>query len=127
MCGPHPREDRRVTRRRCRDRVVLIAVIEHRALVDQLKESAGQLSLPATQVIGSELVHRNHHDQLGSRRRRDHTAQEGETRGESHGSESSGAGASSRMRSVKYPTSKMIPAEMKNGTCWPSFSYALPA
>ena len=57
---------------RCRfgDGVILVAVGEDRAFVGELRQSARQLALPAGQVVGSQLIDRDHHDQLWPRWRR---------------------------------------------------------
>src|SRR5947208_3491838 len=128
MRGPHAGENGRVTGRRLRDGVVLIAVSEERALRRQLAQSPGQLSLPAGEVVGSELVDGDHDHELGPRRRRtEHPAEECEIDGEVHGPETSDCQAVAatswgRSRNAMRPATATTPAAIRNGTPCPSAS-----
>src|SRR5258705_9699238 len=66
MRRPESRQYGRVPGRGLGDGVILIPVREDGALVDELEQPAGELTLPAVEVVRTELVHGNHDDQLGT-------------------------------------------------------------
>src|SRR2546430_49126 len=96
MRGPQPRQNRGVARCRFRDRVVLVAIRKDGAFVRQLEQAARQLALPAREIIGTELIDGNHHDELrtgwrsGARVERQGPREEREHDGEVHGQKVAG-------------------------------------
>ncbi len=59
------REKARVPRRGLGDSVVLVRIGEECSAGRKALEPAGELLLPAVQIVPPHLVHRNHHDQVG--------------------------------------------------------------
>src|SRR2546423_6937199 len=133
MRGPQPRQNRGVARRRFRDRVVLVAIRKDGAFVRQLEQPARQLALPAREIIGTELIDGNQHDELrtgwrsGARVERQSPPEEREHDGEVHGQKVAGqavaaTGSCGRSRKARRPPPAAPAAGNREGAPGPGFS-----